>query len=827
MPSVVGAQGFVNGTVTRAANGSGLGGGSVTFCSTTQSQCVEAFTSASGAYSVTLAPGSYVAFTRFVGQNLVNEIFDDVKCAARCDSRTALEVGALIVVVGGGKLTRNFALSAGGAISGVVTDAVSGAPLAGVGVGVFIKSNVRNSFDSAGSAVTDAAGAYSIVALPSGVYHAVTFRTDDAPPTASPQGHTNEVFDNLLCPGCSLGGATDIGVTLGVVTAGVNFALAPGGRITGRVRRADTLAPMPDVSILVVALVGQTVLIVDFAQTDASGDYAVAGLPTGTYFLVAGADDVVSELYDNQPCDAPCFAPPLHTATPVAVTQGTTTTGRDFLLDAGGSLSGKVLRAGTAAAEQARVGIYRRVGGSAHVVRNVPTDSAGNYVARGLRAGSYYAVAVPSSAGLLTEVFNGAPCSPCGEAQILAGQAIPVASTGVTPNVNFSVDPASTISGTITDAVAAAPLAGARVRLYRSGLDTPVETRTTGSDGKFSMEQLLPGMYFVTASADQYAGEVFNNRVCASDCSLAEIFAGNAFGASAGVTVININFALDCRPTAPGAPEGLSAEPSAGGVTFTWRAPTSGGKATSFVLEAGLSPGSTVVTLASATTSLTVPAVPPGTFFVRVRGVNAVGVGSPSTEYTLTVTAGGIVPDSPAELVASTSAARLTVTWSAPDRGPVDGYVLEVGSATGLSNLAVINLTTRLFVFDPVPSGFFFFRVRTRAGANLSAPSNEMMVNPGGGAAPPDPPQSFAASVNARTVGFNWDPPIVGSAANYLVEAGTAPGLSNIARFNTGNAGTTLVVPGVPPGTYYVRLRAVNSLGASPVSNEVVVVVSP
>ncbi len=136
-------------------------------------------------------------------------------------------------------------------------------------------------------------------------------------------------------------------------------------------------------------------------------------------------------------------------------------------------------------------------------------------------------------------------------------------------------------------------------------------------------------------------------------------------------------------------------------------------------------------------------------------------------------------------------------------------------------------MATRSFVFDPVPSGFFFFRVRTRAGANLSAPSNEMMVNPGGVPAPPSPPLSFAVAVNGPTAGFSWQAPMLGSATSYILEAGTAPGLSNITTFNTGSAATTFVVPGVPPSTYYVRLRAANALGASPVSNEVVVVVSP
>ena len=56
----------------------------------------------------------------------------------------------------------------------------------------------------------------------------------------------------------------------------------------------------------------------------------------------------------------------------------------------------------------------------------------------------------------------------------------------------------------------------------------------------------------------------------------------------------------------------------------------------------------------------------------------------------------------------------------------------------------------------------------------------------------------------------------------FTVEAGSAPGLSNLA-FVPVMTGTTLTVPDVPPGTYYVRVRAWNYIGASVPSNEVVV----
>jgi predicted phage tail protein len=49
-------------------------------------------------------------------------------------------------------------------------------------------------------------------------------------------------------------------------------------------------------------------------------------------------------------------------------------------------------------------------------------------------------------------------------------------------------------------------------------------------------------------------------------------------------------------------------------------------------------------------------------------------------------------------------------------------------------------------------------------------------------------------------------------------------GASDVITFPT-NAATTISVDGVPPGIYFVRVRAINSLGLSRAYNEVQVVV--
>jgi len=46
-----------------------------------------------------------------------------------------------------------------------------------------------------------------------------------------------------------------------------------------------------------------------------------------------------------------------------------------------------------------------------------------------------------------------------------------------------------------------------------------------------------------------------------------------------------------------------------------------------------------------------------------------------------------------------------------------------------------------------------------------------------------------------------------------MVEAGSSPTALDLAAISTGNSSTTVVVHGVPPGVYYVRIRGTNTAG--------------
>jgi hypothetical protein len=94
----------------------------------------------------------------------------------------------------------------------------------------------------------------------------------------------------------------------------------------------------------------------------------------------------------------------------------------------------------------------------------------------------------------------------------------------------------------------------------------------------------------------------------------------------------------------------------------------------------------------------------------------------------------------------------------------------------------------------------------------------------GGGAVvltPPPAPGLEPPVVAGGAVTLAWS--AVRSATDYQIEAGPAPGATAFTARTNGNL--SLTVSAVPPGTYYVRLRALNDSGASAASPEIIVTV--
>jgi uncharacterized delta-60 repeat protein len=96
------------------------------------------------------------------------------------------------------------------------------------------------------------------------------------------------------------------------------------------------------------------------------------------------------------------------------------------------------------------------------------------------------------------------------------------------------------------------------------------------------------------------------------------------------------------------------------------------------------------------------------------------------------------------------------------------------------------------------------------------------------GLAPPGAPRQLTAWTEGSTLNLSWQfPGSGGPLTGYLVEAGTGPGLANLAAIPTSGSGTSFSAPGVPAGVYFIRIRARNAAGVSMPSNEMRIVVGP
>jgi hypothetical protein len=181
-------------------------------------------------------------------------------------------------------------------------------------------------------------------------------------------------------------------------------------------------------------------------------------------------------------------------------------------------------------------------------------------------------------------------------------------------------------------------------------------------------------------------------------------------------------------PLAPGL---QTPGPSGGAVNLSWTAPVGSVAPTGYVIYAGSAPGR--ADLAGFQTGSTLTrwngGAPAGVYYVRVAAHSACGLGPVSNEVVLSV--GRATPDTPGPLAGSVSDGVVSLLWSAPAGGAVPtSYVLEVGSASGASNLGSFDTgSSSTSMSGPLAPGQYFVRVRARADGTLGAPSNEVFLS--------------------------------------------------------------------------------------------------
>ncbi len=352
------------------------------------------------------------------------------------------------------------------AISGQVTEDITGTPLGGISV------QLLQGGTQVATTTTAASGDYGFSPVPPGEYQVIFnpsnanagYSTAASPPQTVSAGQTTTVDGNLFA----------------------------GGVIEGEVTSAATNASLSGVEVEAVsATTGDSTS----TYTNSSGAYFLQGLTSGTYdvlFLPQGGN----YLYQYYPGAADSL-----TAQPVSVTSGNAAGPIDASLAAGGTISGTVT-AGGAPAAGVSVDLDGYGGSYLQFVYTVQTTTAadGTYSFSGLPSGTYEVEFSPSG-NLAPQFYNGVSTD---------GLPTPVAVTAPNPTtgIDATLSAGAAIAGRVTDAGTDQPVAGVGVEVDDSS-GNEWGFASTAADGTYKVPGLTGGVSYrvLFAPAPPYAAE--------------------------------------------------------------------------------------------------------------------------------------------------------------------------------------------------------------------------------------------------------------------------------------------------------------------------------
>ena len=345
--------GTINGTITEEGTGEPLVNTQVKayrYSSYTNTEVATVNTGSSGGYSILLPAGNYKLY--FPGDSAhVGEFYSD---------KTLIDSADLIQVVQGQTNYANAALKPGGIVSGRVTGSDSGNPsLSSVFVHAYSSVDGRRY-----TAITNSSGDYSVV-VPVGECR-IQFN-----------GNKNHLAEYYNDKG-SLDNADIVSVSYSSVTQ-INAVLAEAyGYISGTVSGSESGNPV--LENIQVTVYNSSNTEIGSGATDASGNYEVGNLPTGSYKVYfAGNANYLAEYYQDKGS--------LASATLVYVTIPTASDVDAVLTKNVGTISGTTSAQAGGTISECHVWVHNAITGTSYC--EVTTDETGDYTVSNVPSGDY------------------------------------------------------------------------------------------------------------------------------------------------------------------------------------------------------------------------------------------------------------------------------------------------------------------------------------------------------------------------------------------------------------------------------------------------------
>ncbi|MEE4637675.1 MAG: carboxypeptidase-like regulatory domain-containing protein [Wenzhouxiangella sp.] len=481
----------------------------------TSSVLAHATTDSLGQYSITV-PGFKIGQTR----DLIVEAASPDHAPARHGFSDSLPCffnclpGGEIPVTEGTTVTGiNMVLSPGARFSGRVTNAATGAPIAGARINLISEELFGYTEDFV--AVSDAAGDYQMPLAVSATQHFALASSAGNFVTSAYNGRSCE-FSR-----CGVASVDPLPLISGTVSAGIDFALQPGAMLSGE------LLPDSVPRLIVLFNAAGVQLATRFigpAELPATS-WSFDGLAGGSYYVQlgppSGSSDYLRVLHNGLLCPfsgceraqgSPLTVPPRGSATlpPIA-------------LSTGGRIDGEIVDASTGLAPTgvpggAQLGFYdiinaagEVVGGgqireSAGSIRLLPSAAlpAGSYFVRTYGAFFADSLGYPSLAprswtldGYMDAIHPNQPCAGSG-CDLSAATPVTV-TVGNTTSITIEVDQGSYIEGRIIDNSTGLPIARTPVKLVNAA-NEQLAAVMADNNGTFRFGAFPAGSYYLRTS---------------------------------------------------------------------------------------------------------------------------------------------------------------------------------------------------------------------------------------------------------------------------------------------------------------------------------------